>query len=305
MPRAARIKEPDAMYHIMSRSISEIELFRDDFDKKRYLSILKHYMGIFKFKIYTYCLMDNHSHILIDANGADISSIFHGVNFSYAIYYNKKYRRHGHLFQGRFKSRIIGSDSYFAKLSAYIHNNPASIKGYDKRIESYEYSSLGLYMGIRDDEFDLVERGYLLTMFDKMRELGRAPKAYFDYVNCCNNSSMEEEAEFKNEKTIYASGRKILYRDCSKNKIIKFLKEKTNMTEGSLLMKNSKETVDARAIYSLFLKCFCNYRNKDIGGIIGNISQSRISMLCKKGLELIKNKIEYQELMTDFMNELR
>ena len=56
--------------------------------------------------------MDNHAHLLIDANGADISKVMHGINFSYAMYFNKKYEREGHLFKDRFKSKIVDDDRY-------------------------------------------------------------------------------------------------------------------------------------------------------------------------------------------------
>src|SRR5665647_1786261 len=103
MPRTAREKSPDAMYHVMSRSISELDLFRNAEDKKKYIRIVKRYKEKYKIRIYAYCLMDNHSHLMIDANGADISKVMQGINLSYARYYNKKYCRHGHLFQDRFK----------------------------------------------------------------------------------------------------------------------------------------------------------------------------------------------------------
>ncbi|MBP1744207.1 MAG: transposase, partial [Firmicutes bacterium] len=69
MPRTARDKRPDAIYHIMSRSISELDLFRDEEDKARYMSIVRRYKKKYNIRIYAYCLMGNHSHLMIDANG--------------------------------------------------------------------------------------------------------------------------------------------------------------------------------------------------------------------------------------------
>ena len=300
MPRTARQKSADAMFHVMSRSISEVDLFRDNEDKNKYLSILKHYKGTFEFKIYAYCLMDNHSHLIIDVNGADISKIFHGVNLKYAIYFNKKYRRHGHLFQDRFKSKIIDSNSYLVKASAYIHNNPYSMEQYENRVEKYEYSSLGVYLGLRADKFKLIEHGYLLSIFSRRRI--KAVKLYFEYLKKCYDDKIETEIEFKAEKTRYVSERRILFRDCSSDKIIEFLKSRINTSEAGLMMKNCSKAVEQRAIFSLFLKCFCNYRNKDICGAIGNLSQSRVSMLCCLGLELIRDRSEYQGLVSEFIN---
>jgi len=76
--------------------------------------------------------------------------------------------------------------------------------------------------------------------------------------------------------------------------------ERIKATKAVLLMRNSSKTVEQRAIFALFLKCFCNYSNRAICGVIGNISQSRVSMLCALGLELVGEKAEYTGLMTEF-----
>ncbi|MHC1719345.1 MAG: transposase [Clostridiaceae bacterium] len=300
MPRAAREKRPDSIFHIMSRSISEIDLFRDKDDKKKYMSIIKRYKDTFSIKIYAYCLMDNHSHLIIDANGADISKVIHGTNLRYARYYNKKYNRHGHLFQGRFKSKIIDSSGYFYRLSAYIHNNPYSIEQFRNCVEKYEFSSLGIYLGMKTDEFELVEKGYLLSIL-KSRGV-KSGKQYLEYTKTCSNEDNRVDIEFKNQGSRYVSERKIIFRNCTIEKIVTFLDKKLNISKAELMMKHSKKTVEQRAIFSLFLKCFCDYRNKDICAIIGNISQSRVSALCSYGLDLIRAKIEYKSLVSDFIS---
>ena len=299
MPRTAREKSPDSMFHVMSRSISEVDLFRDSDDKNKYLSILRHYKDTFAFKIYAYCIMDTHCHILIDVNGADISKVFHGVNLRYAIYYNKKYKRHGHLFQDRFKSKIISNNSYFFRLSNYIHTNPYTMEEYKNSVEQYEFSSLALYAGMRIDKFKLVEKGYLLSiLYGRGLETG---KQYLEYLEKCSEDKLETDVEFEHVGTTYISERKILFRDCTSEKITKFLNERIKTSEAELLVKNSRKTVEQRAIFSLFLKCFCNYRNKDICGIVGNITQSRVSTLCSLGLKLTRDNKEYNGLMAEFI----
>ena len=143
MARNARLKLADAIYHIMCKSISEVNLFRDCEDKEMYLSLIKKYKKLYNVKIYGYCLMDNHAHILADANGADISKVMHGINFSYARYFNKKYKREGHLFKDRFKSKIVDGERYLKTVSLYIHNNPTDISEFKDCPEKYAFSSLG------------------------------------------------------------------------------------------------------------------------------------------------------------------
>jgi putative transposase len=93
MARKARVKTNESIFHIVCKSISEVNLFKNDDDKEKYLSLVKKYKKLYKVKIYGYCLMNNHTHLLIDANGADISKVMHGVNLCYAMYFNKKYKR--------------------------------------------------------------------------------------------------------------------------------------------------------------------------------------------------------------------
>lgn len=298
MPRTARVKSPDAKYHIMSRSISELDLFRDDEDKKKYMRIVKRYKEKYKIKIYAYCLMDNHSHLMIDANGADISKVMQGINLSYARYYNKKYDRHGHLFQGRFKSIIVGSNGYLARLSAYIHGNPYSIQKFKNCIEKYEYSSLGIYLGTRRDRMKILDKGYLLGLFSSRKD--SAVKLYLDFMKKYKGDTISREAEFMDEGTEYVSTSKILYRECTAEKVGKFLEERINATKAVLLMRNSSKTVEKRAIYALFLRCFCNFSSRAICETMGSISQSRVSMLCSLGIDLVEEKEEYRNLMTDF-----
>ena len=84
MPRTARRKSCDSIYHIMVKSVGDSKLFKIDDDKEMYLGIIKKYQNIFNFKVYAYCLMDNHAHFMIDSNGSDISKFMQRINQSYA-----------------------------------------------------------------------------------------------------------------------------------------------------------------------------------------------------------------------------
>ncbi len=163
MARARRYKREDGVYHVIVRSISEIQVFKNNRDKEMYLAQMKHYKEIYDFKVYAYCIMSNHAHFIIDSNGADISKIMHGLNLKYAMTYNKIYKRHGHLFQDRFKSKIIENNNYLITLSAYIHNNPLQIRGgYKECPEKYKYSSLKVYLGIEKDKTGLLDEDYIM-----------------------------------------------------------------------------------------------------------------------------------------------
>jgi REP element-mobilizing transposase RayT len=191
MPRMARVKTYDSIFHIICRSISEVNLFKTNEDKLKYISLIKKYQKVHSFIVYGYCLMDNHLHMIIDANGADISAVMHSINFSYAQYFNGTHKRHGHLFQDRFKSKIIDNDLYLFVASAYIHKNAMDIITYKNCPEKYEFSSLGVYLGLRKDPFGLVSSSFVLGLF------GSDPKGarerYRRFVLNCKKSILKSK----------------------------------------------------------------------------------------------------------------
>jgi putative transposase len=298
MPRVARVKSFDSIYHVMCRSITEVDLFKEDKDKEHYLSLLKGYQEVFAFKVYAYCLMDNHCHFIIDVNGADISKILHGLNHRYALWFNKKYGRRGHLFQDRFKSIIVDNDQYLITLSGYIHANPLSIEKYSSCVEQYKYSSLGIYMGIHEDKHELIDKTFIMNQFSSKGV--DACKLYLEFVKQCTDNNVKADIEFNNEGTRYVSERKILPRDYNVKSIIDFIVKKFNTSETNLRMKNSRKATKERAIFTLLMRCFCNYKHKDICAIIGNITQSRVSKLCSIAMELVTQ--EYKGIVQEFIS---
>jgi putative transposase len=299
MPRLARKKTPDSIFHVMCRSISEVQLYKDDEDKRIYLGLFKKYQEIYHFKVYGYCLMDTHNHFVIDGNGADISKVMHDINFSYARYYNRRHGRHGHLFQDRFKSKQVLSDKYMYALSAYIHNNARDISGYENSPENYEFSSLGVYLGLRKDAFGLVSLGFVLSMFSG--DVRKARESYMMLVFRCNKKKLQEEFEFENEGTEYKSGRSILVRNADPEKIMEFIISKLNVTEAAIRVKNSRASGDARALFVVLMRSLCSFRCTDICKILGNITESRVSKLSSRGIGLISEEEKYREIVREFI----
>ena len=299
MPRMARVKTCESIFHVMCRSISEVDLFKTRDDKLKYIYYIKKYQEIFKFRVYGYCLMDNHLHLMIDANGADISHIMHSINFSYAQYFNRIHTRHGHLFQDRFKSKIITDDKYLFAASAYIHNNPTDIVEYKGCPEKYEFSSLSVYLGSRKDPYELVSTRFVLSLF------GKKPKAarlrYMRFVCLCNNFKIKEEIEFENETTEYRSERHILARNFKVEDIIEFIASNMNIPKLKLNLKNCKQVVEAKALLVLLMRGLCNYKCSDICKTLGNITQARVSQLSSIGVELIEKNEGFRSMVEEFI----
>jgi putative transposase len=305
MSRTFRFKKVDALYHIICKSISELALFRDNEDKTKYLMLIKKYKLIYNFKLYGYCLMDTHSHLIIDANGSDISKVMHGINFSYAMYYNIKYERKGHLLGDRFKSIIVDNDRYLKTLSLYVHNNPKDIGAYKDCPEKYAFSSLAIYLGKRHDNFNIVDYGYVMGLFGD--NLKKARKNHYNLIFRCNENKLKEEIEFENEmeftnsKTEYRSGRTLLVRDFNSEDIIAFIVSRMNISKVHLNMKHSRKLVQAKALAVVLMKSLCDFKYSDISSILGNITHSRISKLSTIGIELIGSDEKFQNIIQDFI----
>lgn len=125
MPRTVRILLEGACYHIINRGNQKQLIFLEKVDYERFLLILKHYKKKYKFKLFAYCLMPNHIHLIIEVNKADeLAKIMQGVTQVYTLWFNKKYKKVGHLWQGRFKSMIIQKDKYLIDCLTYIELNP-------------------------------------------------------------------------------------------------------------------------------------------------------------------------------------
>jgi REP element-mobilizing transposase RayT len=316
MPRCGRKKSPECMYHVMSRSISEINLYQDNEDKNYYLKLLKRYKEKYHCSIYAYILMDTHVHIYINTCGADISSFMHSLNTAYVIYYNNKYQRHGHLFQGRFASSIVNNITYSLTLCAYINNNAKNLPGYRGKEELYHYSSYGIYTGYREDPDDIVDIDYILKLFSSDKRI--AIKNYITFTESMHDADIIKEVDDNITRAYteneYRSEKSYIIRnelpDDLLSKIEKILTKKLPADSPinshlklstSLRLKYSKETSKIRAFVTYTLRILCGYTYKQLCQYIGNMSLSGISNLVNKGYKLLKEQIIYQDIFNDLI----
>lgn len=299
MPRLPREKTKESIFHVMVRSIKEVPLFREDKDKEEYMNLLRGYQKIYGFKVYAYCLMSNHGHFIIDINGADISKVMHDINFNYACTFNRKYGRYGHLFQDRFKSIIVDNEDYLIILSAYIHNNPLDMKRYRECPERYKFSSLGVYLGLRKDKYEVLDEDFIMQLFGKNATTAR--NHYYKYVYVCNDEKFKEDVEFLNEKTYYKSERHILARNFDPDDIFEFIAERTGVEKYRFQWKHRKDAVNSRALAAILMRSLCNFRCADICRLLGNITQSRVSKLCSIGYKLMNEDERYKNILYEFI----
>ena len=164
MPRRARQLSPTGIYHIMLRGINQQQILEDIEDNEKFIEILKDCKLISGYKLYAYCLMGNHLHLIIRAEKEPLELIFKRICGRYVYWYNAKYRRVGHLFQDRFKSEPIEDEGYFLSVLRYIHKNPVKA-GLVKKLGEYPYSSYSCYMDSKGDS--LVDIDFALDMMSR------------------------------------------------------------------------------------------------------------------------------------------
>lgn len=144
MPRLPRQKSESGIYHIMLRGINQQVIFEDEEDYLKFVETLINYKAISGYKLFAYCLMSNHIHILLQVGKEELDIILKRIAGSYVYWYNWKYYRKGHLFQDRFRSEAIDDTDYFLTVLRYIHQNPIKAGIVDK-IGKYKYSSYNEY----------------------------------------------------------------------------------------------------------------------------------------------------------------
>lgn len=198
MGRPFRIQYPGALYHITSRGNEKDNIFLDDSDRLKFLGILKDYHERFGILIHSYVLMDNHYHLIIETPAGNLLKVMHGINSGYTGYFNRKYNRVGHLFQGRYKGILVDKDVYLLQLSKYVHLNPVRAKIIQKP-ELYKWSSYQEYVW-KNKEAKWVEYSWILSKFGRNKEEAR--KKYKEFVNEGTGTGVENSLKNLYKKTV-------------------------------------------------------------------------------------------------------
>lgn len=167
MPRELRIHYEDAFYHVMLRGNCRERIFFCDEDRVYFLKLL--YEGASKYKslIHSFCLMDNHVHLLMQVTSIPLAKTMHNLSFRFASYINTKKDRVGHLFQGRYKSILVENEEYLLELIRYIHLNPIKARVVN-RLNEYKWSSHNAY--INQASYSWLTKSYILDLFNKDRK---------------------------------------------------------------------------------------------------------------------------------------
>lgn len=180
MPRQARLDAPGTLHHVIVRGIEKKEIVKDDIDRRQFIDRMGRLASESKTAIYAWSLMTNHAHILLRSGPKGLPSLMRRLLTGYAIAFNKRHGRHGHLFQNRYKSIICEEDSYFMELVRYIHLNPlrAGLVKSLASLDQYPWCGHASLMGRERDGWHHSE--YVLSWFGK--NVGSARRAYQEYM---------------------------------------------------------------------------------------------------------------------------
>ena len=180
MPRQARLDSPGTLHHVIMRGIEKKNIVDEKYDRANMVSRLGKLAEETKTSIYAWALMSNHMHILLKSGPHGLSQFMRRLLTGYAITYNIRHRRHGHLFQNRYKSIVCDEDSYFQELIRYIHLNPLRAKMVKSMsaLDRYPWCGHSAVMGRKKVEWQ--EINYVLSWFGKKKTI--AKKAYRRYV---------------------------------------------------------------------------------------------------------------------------
>lgn len=275
MPRKPRIEFPGAFYHIIARGNRKEPIFLNDADRKHMLDKLKRYKKRYNFILYAYALMDNHIHLLLETREIPLSKIMQGILQSHTQWFNKRYDKVGHLFQGRYKAILCDKRNYLLLLVRYIHLNP--IRAGITRLIQCKYTSHKVYM--KGESNDLVDTSLVLSQFSKRKKA--AVKLYREFVR--EGIGKDKGGEFYKLRGQRILGDKGFYEE-----VIGIVKEERN-TEDSIIKdrkveeirkkvgnltgvsseqlkggKRNRSVVKARALFVRLSKQYTNLKCRDI-----------------------------------------
>jgi REP element-mobilizing transposase RayT len=187
MARRLRVQFKGAIYHVTIRGVERRTIFDDAADRERFLERLGEAVEEYGVRLYLFCLMTNHVHLLVETPRGNLSAFMHKLQTAYTVYYNLRHKRVGHLMQGRFGAKPVESDEYLLALSRYIHLNPVfveSMKGQSlerrlAELRAYPWSSYRGYAGLAKGS-DFVDDGPILSMMAALAKKRR--RAYCRFV---------------------------------------------------------------------------------------------------------------------------
>lgn len=238
MPRPLRIEYPGAWYHVMNRGINRMLIFEVDAHREMFLQLLNEISILFQVEIHSYCLMDNHYHILIRTTLANLGRAMRHLNGVYTQRFNRITKRDGGLFRGRYKAILIEAENYLLRVSRYIHLNPVAAR-ITQNAEGFKWSSYRFYLTTAFQEW--LHTSHILNFFG-------SSKNYLEFVS----EGVDDELKIFYEKPQIPA---ILAKDKFSKEKIKNLKNDYKVATFTDINR-IKKCIDIETIHKLTAKYF-------------------------------------------------
>lgn len=317
MGRPLRIEYAGALYHITSRGNERKKIFLEDADRKKFFQILEDYYDRYGILIHSYVLMDNHYHLILETPKGNLLKVMHGINRGYTGYFNRKYGRVGHLFQGRYRGIVIDKDSYLIPLSRYVHLNPLRARVVE-RPEHYRWSSYRGYIG-REKEYAWVEYSWVLSQFWQKRNVAR--RKYKEYTEETLKMKVENPLEKLHGRVILGGEEfidrvkekfkgKALSREITERKrledhlsldgVLKRISRAFNNVDEESIRSKGGRANTARKVAIYFAKRYTGLGNEQIAPYFGGIQYSAAS----KAYAKLKEEMAVDRKLSNLVDEL-
>jgi REP element-mobilizing transposase RayT len=275
MARKPRVEFDGAFYHVIVRGNQRQKTFHDDHDRQSYLQRIEHYRQRYRFRLYAYVLMANHVHLLLETKSVGLAKIMQGIQGRYTQRYNRRHRKVGHLFQGRYQAILCDRDAYLLELVRYIHLNPARLK-VPQNPWRYRWSSHAVYLGkpgtVKIDAEQILgqfsanlaaaRRGYQKFMEDGLKQ-GHDEKYYetIDQRFLGEERFLEKVAERSEAREVEISGKKLGFA-----RLLEAMAETHDVKSGDLLSAGrQRRWVATRAQLVYLARQWCGLTAKELG----------------------------------------
>lgn len=187
MARPLRIEFTGAVYHVTIRGNQKRGIFLSTQDRERFLFKLEESVQRYDVRVYLFCLMTNHVHLVVETPRGNLGKFMHRLQTAYTVYFNRRHKESGHLMQGRYGATLVDTDEYILKLSRYVHLNPVYIGAYRKKttkeridiLRQYRWSSYRSYIG-KVKPLSFVSYAPVLTMMGRTKR--KQPSTYRRFV---------------------------------------------------------------------------------------------------------------------------
>ena len=257
MARKPRIHYEGALYHVIVRGNNRAYIFKSRENKEEYKKIASKYKKKYRFKLYAYCIMDNHAHLLIEVDDIPLSKIMQGIQQVFTQHYNRRNRTTGHVFEQRYKSFLCDKDAYLLSLIRYIHQNPVRSKLTGDL--NYQWSSHQEYIG----NPGLADVNFPLSLFAHHKN--KAIKRYLSFMGEMETKEVKSMIE---EETIEVA-KNIERHKIAKEALIKIIEEVTEIKMDKIKGNTkSKRISDIRKLYIKNLKKYTDVPNKEIADLL-------------------------------------